>query len=188
MKLELIKLPNPKLRQISEEIKTINDDVENLVNNMIQVALDWEKEKNFETTVGLAAVQVNHLKRIILVRQSDSNQKDPFQVLINPKITKLTGGKSESFEGCLSVDRFYSKVERYNVVRIEATDLDGHLIKIKAEGFSAKVFQHEIDHLNGVLTVDRVEDKKGGFCFLDDSGKLQPIDYSKVLKTGILKK
>ena len=159
---DIITLPNPHLRQKSSKIHVITNDVVKLADEMTAAALDWEDSRPHEISAALAAVQV-----------------DKFITLINPEIVKYEGEIVEDFEGCLSVKSIYGKVPRYNKIRVKAMGLDGEEVRIKAEGFLARVLQHEIDHCNGLVFIDHIKDKKDAFYTLDKKGELQPLDYDK---------
>src|SRR5690606_18424981 len=102
-----------------------------------------------------------------------------FITLINPEIVKYEGTVIEDYEGCLSVSNIYGKVKRHSKIRLRALDENGDEIRFKAEGFLARVIQHEVDHTNGVLFVDHIKDQTGAFYRLDDKGELQPLDYDE---------
>ena len=121
--------------------------------------------------------------KIIIVRSDlDDKNNQEFTALINPKIVKFEGDVTADFEGCLSITSIYGKVPRYEKVRVKALDIHGNEVHIKAEGFLARVLQHEIDHTNGILFVDHIRDDKDAFYTLDDDGELQPLDYDKDIK------
>lgn len=88
------------------------------------------------------------------------------------------------FEGCLSIKDVYGKVPRYSKVRIKALGVNGKEIRLTAEGFLARVFQHEIDHTNGVVFIDHIKDVPEAFYNLNDEGSLQQLDYEKDIKTN----
>jgi peptide deformylase len=98
---------------------------------------------------------------------------------------KYEGELEADYEGCLSVTDIYGKVPRYNKIRLRAMDETGQIVRVKAEGFLARVFQHEIDHVNGQVFVDHLKDHKDAFYKLTEDGKLEPISYEQVEKTGI---
>ena len=184
---QIIQLPDPGLRQPSQRVGLINEQTRQLVDNMIEQALAWEASRQFETTVGLAAVQINHHQRVIIIRNdADSKTSDSFQVLINPKIKKLTGPYTTKFEGCLSVDRYYAKVARASQVKLEALTITNQLVKLTVNGFLARVIQHEIDHLKGIMTIDRVTDTETGFAVLDSSGRIKPVARQAIIESGLL--
>lgn len=177
---DIITLPNSHLRQKSAKIHVVTDDVIKLADDMTSAALDWEDSRPHEISAALAAVQVYRLERVVIVRADfDNKSTRKFVTLINPEIVKYEGEVVEDFEGCLSVKGVYGKVPRHNKVRVKAISLDGEEIRIKAEGFLARVLQHEIDHCNGVVFIDHIKDKKNAFYTLDKKGELRPLDYDK---------
>jgi len=177
---DIITLPNPHLRQKSERIHVINQEVLDQVAKMTDAALDWEKSRPHEVSAALAAVQVDILKRLVIIRNDfDDKTNDEFIALINPEIVKYEGEIVEDFEGCLSVNHIYGKVPRYSKVRVKALALNGQEIKLKAEGFLARVLQHEIDHTNGIVFIDHIKDNPTAFYELDKNGELIPINYEK---------
>lgn len=185
---DIITLPNPHLRQKSSKIHVVTNDVVKLAEEMTAAALDWEDSRPHEISAALAAVQVDKLERVVIVR-ADFERKSTrdFITLINPEIVKYEGEVVEDFEGCLSVKSIYGKVPRYNKIRVKAMNLDGEEVRIKAEGFLARVLQHEIDHCNGLVFIDHIKDKKDAFYTLDEKGELQPLDYDKdIAKNSIL--
>lgn len=179
-KEDIITLPNPHLRQKSERIHVINQEVLDQVAKMTDAALDWEKSRPHEVSAALAAVQVDILKRLVIIRNDfDDKTNDEFIALINPEIVKYEGEIVEDFEGCLSVNHIYGKVPRYSKVRVKALALNGQEIKLKAEGFLARVLQHEIDHTNGIVFIDHIKDNPTAFYKLNKNGELIPINYEK---------
>lgn len=184
----IITLPNPHLRERSARVHVITDEVRDLVDMMTSAALDWEDSRPHEISAALAAVQIDKLDRVVIIRSDfeDKTARD-FTALINPEVIKLEGDIVEDFEGCLSVKHIYGKVPRRNKVRVKALDLDGNEIRIKAEGFLARVLQHEIDHTNGLVFIDHIRDQQDAFYTLDDKGELQPLDYeSQIAKNHLL--
>lgn len=179
-KEDIITLPHPSLRQKSSRVHVITDETRQLVDDMVKAALDWEDSRPHEISAALAAVQVNRLNRVVIVR-SDFEHKETreFTPLINPEIIKYEGGLVADFEGCLSVKNIYGNVPRHDKVRVKALDIDGNEIRIKAEGFLARVLQHEIDHLHGKVFIDHIQDKKDAFFTLDSKGELKALDYDK---------
>ena len=177
---DIITLPNSHLRQKSAKIHVVTHDVIKLADDMTSAALDWEDSRPHEISAALAAVQVDKLERVVIVRADfDNKSTRKFVTLINPEIVKYEGEVVEDFEGCLSVKGIYGKVPRHNKVRVKATSLDGEEIRMKAEGFMARVLQHEIDHCNGMVFIDHIKDKKDAFYTLDKKGELRPLDYDK---------
>lgn len=185
---DIIALPNPHLRKKSTRIHVITDDIIKLSDDMIAAALDWEDSRPHEISAALAAVQVDALKRLVIVRSDfDNKSTREFMTLINPEVVKYEGEIVADYEGCLSVQHIYGKVPRHTKVRIKAIDLDGNEVRFKAEGFLARVLQHEIDHCNGKVFIDHIKDKTDAFYTLDEKGELQPLDYaSEIAENSVL--
>lgn len=184
----IITLPNAHLRQKSQRVGFITPEVREVIENMKAAALDWEASRPHEVGVALAAIQIDQPYKIIIIRENfDDKENKNFNVLINPKIVKLEGQVKEDFEGCLSITDVYGTVPRSEKVRIRAMDENGHEIRIKAEGFLARALQHEIDHLNGITFVDHIEGDKSAFYKINPEGKLEPLKYEDVQKTGIFR-
>jgi len=180
MKNTLITLPNPHLRQSSQKVGYIDENVQKLIKRMEAITLDWEAGREHEVGVALAAIQIDVPMRVVVVRSDFDNKEDKtFHTFINPVITKYEGELVEDFEGCLSVKDLYGKVPRYSKVRIKALDLTGEEVRFSAEGFLARVFQHEIDHTNGKLFIDHIKDSSLAFYTLNSEGNLQQLDYEK---------
>src|SRR5665213_2569161 len=144
---DIIALPNPHLRQKSQRVGVITPEIRQIVTDMEAATIDWDLSRPHEVGVALAAVQVDHLYKIIVVRNDYNNKDDhSFTAFINPQITKFEGEIVEDFEGCLSVPNIYGKVPRYTKVRVKALNLNGKEFRVTAEGFLARIFQPEIDH------------------------------------------
>ena len=183
----IITLPNPHLRQKSARIHVVTDDVRQLVQDMTDASLDWEDSRPHEISAALAAVQIDRLERVVIVRSDfDDKAIREFTPLINPEIVKYEGEVATDYEGCLSVSNFYGKVPRHTRVRVKALDLNGNEVRFKADGFLARVIQHEIDHTNGIVFVDHIHDTNDAFYRLDEKGELQPLDYDKDVANSIL--
>ena len=176
----IIILPNPRLRQRSKRVGLLDDDIKKIIADMTASTLDWEDNREHEFGVALAAVQIDELYRIIVVRH-DFEDKDnrEFDVFINPEIVKFLGEPTTDYEGCLSVKDIYGKVPRYPKVKVKAQDLTGRVIRLTVEGFLARVFQHEIDHTNGILFIDHIKDQDA-FFEIQDNGKLKKLDYEQI--------
>jgi peptide deformylase len=151
----IISLPNEHLRQRSRRIPVVTEEIKQLIENMKVATLDWESTREHEAGVALAAIQIDQDLRAVIIRNDFENKSDrTFMVFLNPKIVRFDGPMVEDFEGCLSVPDIYGKVNRYNKVKVVAMDLQGHEFRATAEGFLARVFQHEIDHTNGIVFID----------------------------------
>ncbi|MFI5212713.1 MAG: peptide deformylase [Candidatus Saccharimonadales bacterium] len=186
-KEDIITLPNVHLRTKSARVHVITDDTIRLIDDMTSASLDWEDSRPHEISAALAAVQIDSLQRVIIVRSDfdDKGARD-FTALINPEIVKREGELTTDYEGCLSVGGVYGKVPRYSKVRIKALDLEGKEVRFKAEGFLARVVQHEIDHTNGIVFIDHIRDQTDAFYTLDDKGELQPLDYHEHIEQNHL--
>ena len=148
--LNILHFPDPKLRQKAEAVAVVDDEIRTLVDDM------------FETMyaapgIGLAAVQVNVLKRVITIDLSED--KDKPHCFINPEIVQ-SSGTEDMEEGCLSVPGIYEMVSRADKITVKYLDRDGKSVELEAEGLLAVCIQHEIDHLDGKLFVDYLSEMK----------------------------
>jgi len=142
--LEIKEYGEPVLREKALPVKEITPEILSLIKDMTE-------SMYADSGVGLAAPQVGESKRIILV----DVEEDGLIVLINPIIVKSEGEVVEE-EGCLSVPGIYSKVKRSSKVTVKALNQNGDLIEITKEDLTARALQHEIDHLDGILFIDRI--------------------------------
>ena len=180
---DIITLPNPHLREKSARVREITEEVLALVEEMTDAAVDWENSRPHEISAALAAVQLDRMDRVVIVRSDfDDKEEKGFTALINPEIVKYEGGIVTDYEGCLSVSNVYGKVPRYNKVRVKAININGEEVRFKAEGFLARVIQHEIDHTQGIVFIDHIQDQPEAFYTLDEKGELQPLDYDTHVK------
>lgn len=138
---------NPLLRKVSKPVKSVTGEIRQLIENMIDTMYA-------NHGAGLAAIQIGNLKRIIVV--DVSKEKDDLIVLINPKIVKKIDEQIGT-EACLSVPGLEGKVCRSLTIKVKAKNSQFQDIDLEAEGYFAVAIQHEIDHLDGVLYIDRVE-------------------------------
>jgi peptide deformylase len=147
---EVLQFPDKRLRRLSKPILEITDAIRTLAADMLEVMYD-------EPGIGLAAPQVGEAVRLIVVDVDwrDENAERSPLVLVNPQIVE-SEGQILWTEGCLSVPEFEAEVERFAKLRLHALDLAGDKLEIDAEGLQAVCFQHEIDHLDGVLFIDRI--------------------------------
>lgn len=182
---DIITLPNPHLRQKSAKVHVVTPEIQQLIKDMTDAAIDWEASRPHEISAALAAVQVDRLERVIVVRSDFENKEDQtFTALLNPEITKTEGEIVHEFEGCLSVSNIYGKVPRWSKIRVKALDVEGNEVRLKATGFLARVLQHEIDHTKGLCFIDHIRDKTDAFYTLDDAGELQPLNYDTSIKNN----
>lgn len=140
----VVKIPNPVLRKVADEIK-ISKKTDFTINEMMRI---MRKAHG----IGLAAPQVGLSQRLIVIAPPDYKPT----ALINPKIIKAEGEQIGQ-EGCLSIPGLYGDVKRFEYVEVEAMDRKGRELIFELEGLAARVVQHEIDHLDGVLFIDKVD-------------------------------
>lgn len=160
-KLEILKYPDERLKIVSKEVVDFGKDFKKFVDNLIYTMY------NSPGGVGIAAPQVNkHIRTIIIDASNYKHKKNKLNhglmVLSNPKIIDYDG-EIIIREGCMSVPDYTGNVKRHNWIKVEAQDIDGNLITFDTEGFEAVVIQHEIDHLEGKLFIDRVSSPKDIF-------------------------
>lgn len=146
---------DPRLRQKAAKIRTVDDSVRKL-------AADMHETMDDAPGVGLAGPQVGVMRRIIVVyvpgEYIGEGEQDIRTTLINPEIVKAHG-REVATEGCLSIPGWVGDVPRFESITVKALNLENKEIRVKATGYFARVIQHEVDHLDGILFVDRVEDK-----------------------------
>ena len=149
---EILKYPHPLLKKRSREVDQIDGELKKLIQDMTETMYD-------AGGVGLAAPQVGISKRVIVVDVSPIDPQQTFFVMINPEIVS-EGGDIDHEEGCLSVPDCLEKVKRREKVQVWGISPEGKKVEISGEGILAFALQHEIDHLDGVLIVDRVSPLK----------------------------
>ncbi len=183
----IISLPDPRLRQRSLKVGVVDKEIKQIIEAMQAAVIDWEESRPHEVGVALAAVQIAQSLRILVIRKNYNDKTDKtFEVFINPVITKYEGVLEEDFEGCLSIQDVYGKVGRYSKVRVRAKNIHGKEFRITADGFLARVLQHEIDHTNGIPFIDRIKDNQQAFFRLMEDGNLEQLDYEKNIKSNRL--
>ncbi len=153
--LEIKKYPEPVLKRKAQPVEDIDDALLGLIDDMLDTMYD-------APGIGLAAPQVGVSKRVIVVDVSGREEGHPLIVLINPEIIR-SEGKIVSEEGCLSVPGYVSNIERAGKVTVTGTDREGRPVEIEATGLLSRALQHEIDHLDGILFVDRMSPIKREF-------------------------
>ena len=150
---EIIKLPDKRLRLVSDLVKAVDVDVRALVDDMFEAMYD-------APGVGLAAIQLGVPKRIVTVDTAKKDEPKQPQVFINPEVVWTSEETAIYEEGCLSIPEYYEEVERPSQVKVKFLDLDGKTQEVEADGLLATVLQHEIDHTNGVLFIDHISKLK----------------------------
>jgi peptide deformylase len=144
MNRKLIDSKNLILRKKSQKIKEIDSEIRELSQDMSQIMVEKQG-------VGLAAVQIGELKRIILVQTEDG-----LKFFVNPEIVEKSKETETAEEGCLSLPGLWLKIKRAKQVEVKFLNLQGQEETIKAQGLLARILQHEIDHLDGKLIIDRI--------------------------------
>lgn len=189
--MEILTYPNPRLREVSTAVDVFDDKLKKLTEDMIETMYHAHG-------IGLAAPQVGVLKRVVVIdtrpkndegRRYDNDEMGELEkkvtqplVLINPRI--IGGIGSTTFdEGCLSVPSFYETVERKEVIEVETYDLSGKKYTFKTDGLLAICIQHELDHLEGKLFIDRISFLKSKKI----KNEIQKHGYPKKEKTEVKK-
>ncbi len=147
MKRKILIEPDPILRKKCEPIEKVNDDIRNLMKDMLQTMYD-------APGIGLAAVQIGVLKRLVVIDISKEEKKRDPLFLINPEILSKSENTSVYEEGCLSLPGQFAEIERPAKCLLKYVDLNGKEKKLKADGLLSTCIQHEVDHLNGILFID----------------------------------
>jgi peptide deformylase len=147
--LPIIELPDPRLRLVSEPVGQVDAAVRKLMDDMLETMYD-------APGIGLAAIQVAVPKRVLVIDVAKEEEEPRPLCVANPEIIWASDEKNVYQEGCLSIPEYYEDVERPEKVRVRFLDRDGKTQEIDADGLLATCFQHEIDHLNGVLFIDHL--------------------------------
>ena len=148
---EIKKLPDPVLRRKARKVTEFNKDIQVLIDDMIETM-------RAAPGVGLAAPQIGESIRLVVVEYGDDEDESvppKLYVLVNPEITHVSEETEEGIEACLSVVGLVGNVERYSALIIKALNRHGKPQRVKATGWLARIFQHELDHLDGVIYTDR---------------------------------
>lgn len=148
-KLEILTYPNKILLNPTKPLENIDGKVQEMINNMATTMYE-------APGIGLASIQVGWDKSLLIYDISPRDENRDLKVIVNPEIIASTGEIISEDEGCLSVPDFRSDVKRAAQILIEGVDREGSPLRIEAEGLLAIVLQHEIDHLNGTLFIDRI--------------------------------
>jgi len=141
----IVKYGDPVLRQIAKKVTQVPDDMPEFVERMEQIM-------HAANGVGLAAPQLGILQRVIVYDIGEG-----CRAVVNPQILKMSGEQTEPAEGCLSIPGLHGTVKRANEVVVKGLDQYGKPVRIRGEGYTARVLQHEVDHLDGILFIDRAE-------------------------------
>ncbi len=174
MKLEIVEYPNKKLKEKSLKVEKFDKELHTLLDTMYPIMMN-------SNGIGLAAIQVAHAKQVLILNipdEEDAQPKENLLEIINPVITN-TKGSTVYQEGCLSVPTFYEDIERFETLTLNYQDRDGNTKTLEADGLLSIALQHEIDHLNGILFIDKLSYSRR---------KKFEKEYKKMLKERKIKK
>lgn len=147
----IVTVPDPVLRRKAQKVRQFDTDLQQLIEDMIETM-------RAAPGVGLAAPQVGVSQRVIVVEYGEDEDEDKpprLYVVVNPEIVEVSAETEMGVEGCLSIPDLVGEVERYQRIVVKGQNRRGQPIKLKLRGWVARIFQHEIDHLDGVLFTDR---------------------------------
>ncbi len=150
---EIVTLPNDVLRRKARVVTDFGPELQSLIDDMVETMRG-------APGVGLAAPQVNVSQRVIVVEFGDEDDEEvprKLHVVVNPRIKRPSRDQELGQEGCLSIPGLIGDVQRSTSATVLGQNRRGHKVKIKAEGWLARIFQHEVDHINGVLFIDKAE-------------------------------
>ena len=150
---KIITVPNEVLRKKTQKVKVFDDNLRTLIDDMVETMRD-------APGVGLAAPQIGILEQIVVIEFGDEEDEEApakLYTVVNPEITRMSNDKVMGVEGCLSVPGIVGDVERSTSIVVKGQNRNGQNVKYKLDGWVARIFQHEIDHLSGVLFTDLAE-------------------------------
>ncbi len=159
--LKIVKYPDPFLRRTAKVVTDFNDDLKKVILEMVEAMYQ-------DDGIGLAAPQIGSQQRLIVVGNS---QEKNYHVYINPEISFFSKNKELGEEGCLSLPQIFGLVRRAKKIHVKYQDINGSVNKVKLSGLDAIVLQHELDHLDGILFIDRAESITKGQDILDSLKK-----------------
>lgn len=145
---EILKYPDPRLREVAKPVTAVTDEIRTLVDDMAETMYD-------QKGCGLAATQIGVNHRVFVVDCAGEDEPSDFRVFINPEIVTTTGNQTWN-EGCLSFPGVSEDIKRAEQVKVRALDREGKTFELDADGLLAVAIQHELDHLNGVLMIDKL--------------------------------
>jgi peptide deformylase len=150
---EIVTLPDDVLRRKARKVKDFGPELQTLIDDMVETM-------RVAPGVGLAAPQVGISQRIIVVEFGDEEDEEAptkLYMVVNPEVSRFSNELVNGVEGCLSIPGFMGEVERSESVTVKGQNRHGKPFRLKAKGWLARIFQHEIDHVNGILYIDRSE-------------------------------
>ena len=149
----IITVPNEVLRKKAQKVKVFDDNLRTLIDDMVETMRD-------APGVGLAAPQIGVLEQVVVIEFGDEEDEEApakLYTIVNPEITRMSGDRVMGVEGCLSVPGIVGDVERSTSIVVKGQNRNGQNVKYKLNSWVARIFQHEIDHLTGVLFTDLAE-------------------------------
>ncbi|ETI46526.1 peptide deformylase [Phytophthora nicotianae] len=179
--MTLVFLGNSALRRVSKSVADVRAPA---VRRLLE---DLDKEVRVEAGVGIAAPQLAHnLRMFLMIKNMPENEDDlsnlEYQAVLNPEIVAMSKSTKRDFEGCLSVPGYQGIVKRAEEIRVQYQDAEGRNIQETLTDFPARVFQHELDHLNGVMYLDRME--TGSLIHNEEFEAMEWLDIQKLLLQG----
>jgi peptide deformylase len=152
----IVTLPDPVLRRKARAVTRFDKKLQTVIDDMIETMRD-------APGVGLAAPQIGLSERLIVVEYYENNEAEQAEdeakkkvwVMLNPEIVKASEEKVMGVEGCLSIPNLVGEVERHEAIQVKGLNRRGQPMRVKAKGWLARIFQHEIDHINGIVFTDR---------------------------------
>tara|TARA_B100001057_G_scaffold36875_1_gene33370 strand:- start:1916 stop:2440 length:525 start_codon:yes stop_codon:yes gene_type:complete len=168
-KKKILIIPNPVLRKVSEPVTKIDAEIKGLMDDMLETMYN-------APGIGLAAVQIGILKRVIVIDLSKEGEKKTPLFFVNPEITFKSDDLISYEEGCLSIPNQFAEVKRPSSCKITFLDYEGKQNELNANGLLATCIQHEIDHLNGILFIDHLSKLKKDLILKKTKKQKKEID------------
>ena len=168
-KKQILIIPDPLLRKVSEPVNSINTEIKNLMDDMLETMYA-------APGIGLAAVQIGVLKRIIVIDLSKDGEKKNPLFIVNPEITFKSNELISYEEGCLSIPNQFAEIKRPSSCKVNFLDYNGKKKEISADGLLATCIQHEVDHLDGILFIDHLSKLKKDLILKKTKKQKKEID------------
>jgi peptide deformylase len=168
-KKQILIIPDPLLRKVSEPVSSVNAEIKNLMDDMLETMYA-------APGIGLAAVQIGVLKRIIVIDLSKDGEKKNPLFIVNPEITFKSNELISYEEGCLSIPNQFAEVKRPSSCKVNFLDYNGKKKEINANGLLATCIQHEVDHLDGILFIDHLSKLKKDLIIKKTKKQKKEID------------
>ena len=169
IKKKILTIPDPVLRKVSDPVSSVNSEVKDLMDDMLETMYA-------APGIGLAAVQIGILKRVIVIDLSKEGEKKTPLFIVNPNIISKSKEHISYEEGCLSIPNQFAEIKRPSTCKINFLGYDGKKKEINADGLLATCIQHEIDHLNGILFIDYLSKLKKDLILKKTKKQKKEID------------